>query len=51
LTLSQTAVETAFEVNPADYDGDGKIDGWVGNGDEEWHELITSKSNWNIVVV
>lgn len=51
LTLSKTAVETAFEVYPADYDGDGKTDAWIGNGEEEWYELITPKSNWDIVVV
>lgn len=51
LTLSQTAVATAFEVWSADYDGDGKTDAWIGNGEEEWYELITPKSNWNIVVV
>jgi hypothetical protein len=51
LTLSKTAVETAFEVHPADYDGDGKIDAWIGSGEEEWIALISSKSNWDIVVV
>jgi hypothetical protein len=51
LTLSKEAVLTAFEVHPADYDGDGKADAWIGNGEGEWYELIDTKSNWEIVAV
>lgn len=48
LTLSITAVSSAFGASAMDWDGDGTIDGWVG-GTEEWNALISSKSNWNII--
>ena len=51
LTLSATAIATAFGAYSADYDGDGKHDAWIGNDIEEWIELIGSKPNWNIVAV
>lgn len=50
LTLSLTAVSSAFGASAMDWDGDGTIDGWVG-GTEEWNALISSKSNWNIIGV
>ena len=42
LTLSQTAVNTAFETSP------GSADGSIS---EEWLALANSKSNWNIALV
>jgi hypothetical protein len=49
LQLSTTAVKSAFDAEPVDWDGDGKKEGWVGS--QEWLDLIYSKSNWTIVAV
>lgn len=49
LTLSLTAIKTAFGADPHDWDGDGIKDGWIGSS--EWIDLISTKPNWNIVGV
>ena len=51
LTLSKTAVYTAFNLHDVDYDGDGEDDGLVGGGLEDWNSLLVSKPNWKISLV
>jgi hypothetical protein len=51
LQLSETAIKSAFGVEPIDWDGDGKKEGWIGNGVEEWMALISTKSNWTITAL
>lgn len=49
LQLSETAIKSAFNAEPMDWDGDGKKEGWIGA--QEWLDLISSKSNWTITAL
>ena len=49
LQLSETAIKSAFNAEPMDWDGDGKKEGWI--GPQEWLDLMSSKSNWTITAL